>query len=52
MGRTKPKHGFRSRAQAQAAVARARTRGAYRVTAYRCPVCDLWHIGHMPTQPN
>jgi hypothetical protein len=48
--RARPKHGFRSRAAALAAVTRARARGAYKVTAYQCPICDLWHIGHMPTR--
>jgi hypothetical protein len=43
-----PKWGTSSRAIADARAAGMQTRSKRPLSAYKCPVCPLWHLGRTP----
>lgn len=44
------KRRYTSKSQAKAAIAALKAKGNWsgRMSAYRCPHCELFHIGHTP----
>lgn len=42
------KKGYRVKAEAKSVSVKAMQRGFGRMRPYRCPHCDLWHVGHKP----
>ncbi len=43
------KRGYRTKANAKRMLRRSQAlHGRDRLRVYRCPHCDLWHVGHKP----
>lgn len=45
-GTCEGKRPYRTKKQAKAALRYIKTKGSRPGEAYRCPVCEQWHIGH------